>query len=162
MACSKGSPCSSVRIAIIFAVTCSFRYRKSFSDTFIPWWVPSQLTSFPAAVWSHTLHHVIEGLGVHHVIVFVCNRDSPIAMEILIRLCFGHGKAAGKRSDECHDIFCDVFDAIHTNTNLGRKRGWFLPFFASFEYKTKQKILLCKVRAREKTLNQGKNVVLAL
>ena len=99
---------------------------------------------------------------MHHVIVFVCNRDSPIAMEVLIRLYFGHGKAASKRSDECYDIFCDVFDAIHTNTNLGRQKGLIPPFFVSFEYKTKQNFPFDMVRVREKKLNRGKNAVLVL
>ncbi len=68
---------------------------------------------------------------MHYVIVFVSNGDSTIAMEILIRLCFGHGKAAGKCSDECYDIFCDVFDAIHILSYMGQN-GAILPLFTLY------------------------------
>lgn len=71
------------------------------------------MSSFPLAVGCHALHHVVEGLGVHHVVVVVHHLDGSVLVQVAICLCVGHGIMAGEGGDECHDVFGYVSDAKH-------------------------------------------------
>ncbi len=65
------------------------------------------------AIRSHALHHIVERLGVHHIVEIVHHFDGPVLIQVAICLDLRHRIMTGKGSNKRYDILRYVFDTKH-------------------------------------------------
>ena len=67
------------------------------------------------------MHHIVEGLRVHHVVEVVGNFYGSVAAQVAVGLSVSHIVVAGEGGDEQYDVLGYVFDAKHGQCLFGHK-----------------------------------------
>lgn len=78
------------------------------------------------AVGGHALHHIVEWLGVHHVVEVVRHFDGSVTVEVAVCLDISHLVMTGESGNKQHNILGYVLNAKHDLMSLRGQRYTFI------------------------------------